>query len=149
MVERKRNGKEWKIRWVEKMSETINFSEPSDRWGTVGWIQKEDWDSQDSSPRPTKLRRTIYRFIASPTVIVFPWNEIGWKIPRGSERRKKIHREEEAKLRRDVGPRETTFATWCYLLHFSSLKKWHLIHTRWWKSVRSFLTPVPWILLDI
>lgn len=57
--------------------------------GHRGWIQKEDWDSQDSSPRSTKLRRTIYRFIASPTVIVFPWNEIGWKIPRRSERWKK------------------------------------------------------------
>jgi len=33
------------------------------------------------------------------------------KYREGVRGEKKIHREEEAKLHRDVGPRETTFAT--------------------------------------
>lgn len=59
-----------------------------DRWGTASESRKRTGIHHES-PAPGKLRRTIYRFIAIPAVIVFPWNEIGWKIPWKSEEKEK------------------------------------------------------------
>lgn len=93
------------------MSETINFSEPPDRWGTVGESRRR---TGIHGIHPRVLRNCAELFTdLSPALLLLYFREMksDGKYREGVRGEKKIHREEEAKFRRDVGPRETTFAT--------------------------------------
>lgn len=83
--------------------------------GHRGWIQKEDRDSRRTSPRPTKLRPVNYAELftdlsPAPLLLYFREMKSDGKYREGVRGEKKIRREEETKLCRDVGPRETTFS---------------------------------------
>lgn len=73
--------------------------------GHRGWIQNEDRDSRRESPRPVNYAELFTDLSPDPLLLYFREMKSDGKYRERArkKRKKEIHREEEAKYRRDVG----------------------------------------------